>query len=499
MTSSISNGFDHPVGPGFFTEAIDGDGYYSALDFGAPAPGTGEFHLGEDWNGSQGGNSDLGEPVLAASNGEVTEVGATPTLGDYIIIRHDLLQPILYGGVTTTQVFTLYAHLDVGSGLVSVGDIVTRGDKIGEIGSTGSATEAHLHFEVRMGSSFTDTDGLSATPMPTGWVDPTDFINTYRTIDGGTADLIGRNVSLRQEEAQQGQTIRIEYEIANIGHGAAGTTNTGVYLSTNDFISTGDTLLGTFASTGSDNPGAVDFETFNVTLPSSLGNGTYYIGVIADYDNALVERDENNNGQGTPAGTGSGVAIEIVAPGSNPDLVGRNVTIDRTALRPGDQTSVRFNIDNVGSGTSSNTTTGVYLSTNNFISTGDTLLATQLSSIGNGPGGLDPEFQNVTIPSGLAAGTYYIGVLADYNAMQAETDETNNGSGSGVAVTILDSSSTRDLAAQNVNVSKTVPDLGDTIRVTYEIANLGTRSVDSTLSGVYLSTNSIISSTEKTS
>lgn len=55
----FSDGFDYPVGP------PDARGYYCAQEFSV------NRHLGEDWNGARGGNTDINDPVYAAANGVV--------------------------------------------------------------------------------------------------------------------------------------------------------------------------------------------------------------------------------------------------------------------------------------------------------------------------------------------------------------------------------------------------------------------------------------------
>ena len=42
---------------------------------------------------------------------------------------------------------TIYAHCK--TLYVKKGDIITQGQKIGEVGQTGNATGPHLHFEIR--------------------------------------------------------------------------------------------------------------------------------------------------------------------------------------------------------------------------------------------------------------------------------------------------------------------------------------------------------------
>ncbi|HWO94131.1 MAG TPA: LysM peptidoglycan-binding domain-containing M23 family metallopeptidase [Dehalococcoidia bacterium] len=80
-------------------------------------------------------------PVAAAAAGTVTFAGGDPgySYGYYVIISHG-------GGWET-----LYAHLSSIS--VSVGQVVSAGEAIGIVGTTGYSTGVHLHFEVRQGGA----------------------------------------------------------------------------------------------------------------------------------------------------------------------------------------------------------------------------------------------------------------------------------------------------------------------------------------------------------
>ncbi len=79
-----------------------------------------------------------GTAVKAADTGKVIYSGdAIKGYGNLVLVRHD-------GGI-----ITVYAHND--KNVVAEGDDVKRGQKLAEVGSTGSATTVHLHFEVRAG------------------------------------------------------------------------------------------------------------------------------------------------------------------------------------------------------------------------------------------------------------------------------------------------------------------------------------------------------------
>jgi murein DD-endopeptidase MepM/ murein hydrolase activator NlpD len=90
-------------------------------------------------NGSMHDGIDIsappGTPISAADDGVVIYSGAFKGYGNIVIVRHD------------NRYVTVYAHNEYN--LVREGDRVTRGQKVGVLGTTGRTTGANLHFEVR--------------------------------------------------------------------------------------------------------------------------------------------------------------------------------------------------------------------------------------------------------------------------------------------------------------------------------------------------------------
>jgi murein DD-endopeptidase MepM/ murein hydrolase activator NlpD len=89
------------------------------------------MHEGLDFAGAHG------SPIMATADGVVVHAGWENGYGQLVSIRHDL-------GIETR-----YAHLS--KIRVSVGEKVSRGDRIGDMGSTGRSTGTHLHYEIRIG------------------------------------------------------------------------------------------------------------------------------------------------------------------------------------------------------------------------------------------------------------------------------------------------------------------------------------------------------------
>lgn len=109
--------------------------------FGArrdPITGGWRSHTGLDFAGPRG------TPIMATADGTVVEAGWHSGYGNRVVIRHEF------------GLETLYAHMSRLN--VSKGQRVSRGDRIGDMGSTGRSTGTHLHYEVQRG-------GIPVNPM----------------------------------------------------------------------------------------------------------------------------------------------------------------------------------------------------------------------------------------------------------------------------------------------------------------------------------------------
>ena len=162
----LADGFGLPVG------LENGKKYYKARGFRPNG------HLGEDWNGVGGGDSDLGDPVYVTAGGLVVYArDFRAGWGNVVIVRHAYMER---GDVR--YVDSLYGHLD--RILVKEGQRLDRGDKVGTIGTAHGQYPAHLHFEmrkdIRVGmfrSSFKRDFSV--------YFDPTQFVLTHQQTSGG--------------------------------------------------------------------------------------------------------------------------------------------------------------------------------------------------------------------------------------------------------------------------------------------------------------------------
>ena len=93
-----------------------------------PFTGHSALHTGLDFP------AETGTPIYAAAGGVVVTQEFHPQYGNMIEVDHG------------NELITRYAHSS--RVLVKKGDLIKRGQKIAEVGTTGRSTGAHLHFEV---------------------------------------------------------------------------------------------------------------------------------------------------------------------------------------------------------------------------------------------------------------------------------------------------------------------------------------------------------------
>ena len=119
-----------PITYGFGPRSVPGCGFCSTL------------HQGVDFTPG------LGVIIQAIADGVVSKVEFdSGGLGNNVTIDHN---------VKGQKVQSVYAHMLTGSVRVVVGQMVGVTDEVGQVGSTGASTGAHLHFEIHLNNTPVD-------------------------------------------------------------------------------------------------------------------------------------------------------------------------------------------------------------------------------------------------------------------------------------------------------------------------------------------------------
>lgn len=129
----VNNAINNPTTPSAlgFQWPLEGASVTSEYGYRIhPVYGTRRLHAGIDMGAGRG------TPIASSNDGVVIFVGTRGGYGRTVLVDHG-------NGITT-----LYAHMSEAG--VFDGQAVSRGDILGFVGATGTATGNHLHFEVRV-------------------------------------------------------------------------------------------------------------------------------------------------------------------------------------------------------------------------------------------------------------------------------------------------------------------------------------------------------------
>ncbi len=268
--------------------------------------------------------------------------------------------------------------------------------------------------------------------------------------------------------AGAGATITVSDTTRNQGAGSLAASTTRVYFSANSALDAGDTLLGSRAvpalTSGASSAGAIA-----ATIPAGTAAGIYYLIAVADADGAVPETIETNN-----------LAMTTVQVGG--DLVVSALLLPATA-GAGGAITVTDTTTNQGAGGTGPATTRFFLSADATLDAADLLLGSRaVPALAAGVG--STASTPVTIPAGVAGGTWFVIAQADADGAVSETLEWNNATARSIQIG-------GDLVVIAVSAPASAG-AGLALTVTDTTKNQGGGPVAATTTSLYLSTNTAL-------
>ncbi len=232
-------------------------------------------------------------------------------------------------------------------------------------------------------------------------------------------DLIVSSVGFSPSDVMPGGTVQLQSTVRNEGDLSAGAFKVGLYLSADETITVDDLLIGqrTVFQLGI---GFGSASSAPYTVPASVTPGDWYVGAIADFQNAVAESDEDDNALKAP-----GRLRVYVPPPPSPDLVVASLSFTPSTALSGGAVSIATTVENQGALPASSFRVGFYLSSDASVDKTDLLLGFQSIA------GLTAEQQfhgtaTFDLPANATAGDYIVGAIADDELAVTEGDESNN-------------------------------------------------------------------------
>lgn len=282
------------------------------------------------------------------------------------------------------------------------------------------------YAEAVASTSNRSTDAYYARLWDTFVTDMNDtFIPGART---STFDLQALNAVASPTTITAGQAFTsASFFATNSTNGSVGSTTfpLSARLSTNEILSTSDTLLQSTSWTrayGAMENGTVTFSV-TPTIPLNTPSGNYWFGVVLD---SSVDGTSGNND--TSYWDAQPITVNGVAEIEADWISAPSGTFDQ-----GDPLALTFNVDNNGGDPSNTVTVEIRASTNDIISSLDTLIGTY--NVGSLSGDSSTSYnESPTLPAGLT-GTQYIGMIV---SASGDVDGGNNTAYDATPITVTD-------------------------------------------------------------
>ena len=280
-------------------------------------------------------------------------------------------------------------------------------------------------------------------------------------------DLVG-SAATSATLSSPGSTITVDSTLSNQGIAVAVASVAGVYLSASGRKDSTAVVLATFGVPALQ-PGENIRTQTPGKIPAGVAAGSYYVITCADDTNLVAESDETNN-----CGA-SATAIQVQLP----DLIESSVSfgqVNSQTLQVSDTASNQGLVDGLAS------VTQYYVGFFATKSSGASLLGGNRRVPDLPAGASSQGVTNLTLPSNLAVGNYYILACADDTALVAEINESNN-----CAAATSKLSLGPDLIESSVSTSTTSAGAGATFTATDVTVNQGVWDASTSLTRYYFS------------
>ncbi len=272
-----------------------------------------------------------------------------------------------------------------------------------------------------------------------------------------------------------GQTLAVSYAVRNNGDTEANEHSDTLYLSKDQTFSADDVVLGTYKG-GKIAVGATSAYNVTAKIPEDTVGGGWALLLVTD---SALEVPETNEADNT--------SIRPLTVFGLPDYVG--ALTSAASAPPNTTATITVRVDNKGSGNAGiNTVARVYRSANDVVDNGDILLG-QATIQGVNAG----QFRtaNISVNYGSTPGSYKLLTVVDATALLTELSESNN-----LSITPFKVLSPADLTPSTPTLSATKLPAGDAITVSWSDTNKGDDTPIGFADGVYLSTDTVVSSSD---
>jgi subtilase family serine protease len=274
-----------------------------------------------------------------------------------------------------------------------------------------------------------------------------------------------RNFSVLPASTAAGTSVKVDYNLGNLGTTSAYVPSLGFFLSVDAQFSPDDILIGNDELFGSYiYPSFYTNTTKNVTIPRNVPSGRYYLLGVVDYLNEFNETDETNNVRAT--------ALEITA--TRPDLIIQaRPYLSSKQVVAGSVVTTESYVNNIGVGPASISSVGYYLSTDPILSPNDILLgSTAASAVQAGYSTIVPG--TLTVPPSTPSGRYYVLFVADYQNIVDDGNRNNNSTYTTISIAGQPLATREQTAGYELRVGPVPAPQGNPIQV--QLSGPGTRT-----------------------